>query len=113
MRKFDYSAFPGALLTPEISNLLSAIHEYRGKQDLYITAKMDTLKTLLEVAIIQSTDASNRIEGIFTSDARLKELVMQKSQPVNRNEKEIAGYRDVLATIHESYEYIPLAPNSI
>ena len=48
MRKFDYSAFPGALLTPEISNLLSAIHEYRGKQDLYITAKKDILKTLLE-----------------------------------------------------------------
>ena len=113
MRKFDYSVLPGALLTPEISNLLSAIHEYRGKQDLYITAKKDVLKTLLEVAIIQSTDASNRIEGIFTSDVRLKELVMQKSQPVNRNEKEIAGYRDVLATIHESYEYIPLTPNSI
>ena len=113
MRKFDYSAFPGALLTPEISNLLSAIHEYRGKQDLYITAKKDILKTLLEVAIIQSTDASNRIEGIFTSDARLKELVMKRSQPVNRNEEEIAGYRDVLATIHKSYEYIPLTPNSI
>ena len=113
MRKFDYSAFPGALLTPEICNLLSSIHEYRGKQDLYITAKKDVLKTLLEVAVIQSTDASNRIEGIFTSDARLKELVMQKSQPVNRNEKEIVGYRDVLATIHESYEYIPLTPNSV
>ena len=113
MRKFDYSAFPGTLLTPEISNLLSAIHEYRGKQALYITAKKDVLKTLLEVAIIQSTDASNRIEGIFTSDARLRELVIQKSQPVNRNEKEIAGYRNVLATIHENYEYIPLTPNTI
>ena len=113
MRKFDYSAFPGTLLTPEISNLLSAIHEYRGKQDLYITAKKDVLKTLLEVAIIQSTDASNRIEGIFTSDARLRELVIQKSQPVNRNEKEIVGYRNVLATIHENYEYIPLTPNTI
>ena len=77
MRNFDYSAFPGALLTPEICNLLSAIHEYRGKLDLYITAQKDILKTLLEVAIIQSTDASNRIEGIFTSDARLKELVMK------------------------------------
>ena len=113
MRKFDYSAFPGELLTPEISNLLSAIHEYRGKQDLYLSAKRDILKTLLEVAIIQSTDASNRIEGIFTSDTRLKDLVMQKSQPMNRNEKEIAGYRDVLATLHESYEYIPLTPNSV
>ena len=113
MRKFDYLAFPDRLLTPEISNLLSAIHEYRGKQDLYITARKDVLKTLLDVAIIQSTDFSNRIEGIFTSDARLKELVEQKVQPVNRNEKEIAGYRDVLATIHENYEYIPITPNSI
>ena len=113
MRNFDYLSYPGTLLTPEISNLLSAIHEYRGKQDLYITARKDVLKSLLEVAIIQSTDASNRIEGIFTSDARLKELVMQKVQPINRNEKEIAGYRDVLATIHESHEYIPISPNSI
>ena len=113
MRNFDYLSFPGTLLTPEISNLLSAIHEYRGKQDLYITVRKDILKSLLEVAIIQSTDASNRIEGIFTSDARLKELVMQKVQPINRNEKEIAGYRDVLATIHESHEYIPISPNSI
>ena len=113
MRKFDYSACSGTLLTPEISNLLSAVHEYRGKQGLYVTAQKDVLKTLLEVAVIQSTDASNRIEGVFTSYVRLKELVMQKSQPVNRNEKEIAGYRDVLATIHENYEYIPLTPNSI
>ena len=113
MRNFDYLSYPGTLLTPEISNLLSAIHEYRGKQDLYITARKDVLKSLLEVAIIQSIDASNRIEGIFTSDARLKELVMRKVQPINRNEKEIAGYRDVLATIHESHEYIPISPNSI
>ena len=113
MRKFDYSVFPETLLTPEICNLLSAIHEYRGKQNLFITARKDALKTLLEVAIVQSTDASNRIEGIFTSDARLKKLVAQKSQPINRNEKEIAGYRDVLGTIHESYEYIPLTPNTI
>lgn len=113
MRKFDYHSFPGKLLTPEISNLLSALHEYRGKQELYVTAKKDVLKTLLDMAIIQSTDASNRIEGIFTSDSRLKELVMQKSLPLNRNEKEIAGYRAVLGTIHENYEYIPVNPNSI
>jgi Fic family protein len=113
MRTFDYTALPTKLLTPEISGLVSAIHEYRGKQNLYTTAKRDILQTLLEVAVIQSTDASNRIEGIFTSDARLKELVLQKSEPVNRNEKEIAGYRDVLTTIHENYEYIPVTVNSI
>lgn len=113
MRTFDYALSPTKLLTPEISGLLSAIHEFRGKQDLYISAKQDILQTLLEIAVIQSTDASNRIEGIFTSDKRLKELVAKKAEPVNRNEKEIAGYRDVLSTIHESYEYISVTPNSI
>ena len=113
MRKFDYSSLPGALLTPEISNFLSALHEYRGKQELYLSAQKDVLETLFELAVIQSTDASNRIEGIFTSDARLKELVTQKSLPVNRNEEEIAGYREVLDTIHENYEYIPITPNTV
>ena len=113
MRTFDYSNLPGPLLTPEISNLLSAIHEYRGKQTLFITARRDVLQSLLEIAVVQSTDASNRIEGIYTSDARLKDLVLQKVEPINRNEKEIAGYRDVLRTIHENYEYIPANPNTI
>ncbi len=113
MRKFDYTELPAALLTPEISGLLSAIHEYRGKQDLYIAARKDILNALLETAFIQSTDASNRIEGIFTSDARLKELVVHQTTPRNRNEKEIAGYRDVLSAIHENYDYIPVTPNTI
>ena len=64
MRTFNYLNLPGPLLTPEISNLLSAIHEYRGKQTLFITARKDVLQSLLEIAVIQSTDASNRIEGI-------------------------------------------------
>ena len=113
MRTFNYLDLPGSLLTPEVSNLLSAIHEYRGKQTLYITARKDVLEQLLEIAVIQSTDASNRIEGIYTSDARLRELVMQRVKPVNRNEKEIAGYRDVLRTIRENHEYIPVTPNTI
>ena len=71
------------------------------------------MKTLLAVALIQSTGASNRIEGIFTSDKRLEELVNQKSEPRNRSEQEIAGYREVLATIHESYEYVVPRPNII
>ena len=113
MRTFDYLNLPESLLTPEISNLLSAIHEYRGKQTLFITARKDVLQSLLKIAVIQSTDASNRIEGIYTSDARLRELVMQKVDPGNRNEREIAGYRDVLRTIHENYEYIPVTSNTI
>lgn len=113
MRLFDYFDVPATLLTPEITNLLSAIHEYKGKQDLYIAAKRDSLKTLLEVAVIQSTDASNRIEGIFTSNARLKAIVKDKAIPQNRTEKELAGYRDVLSTIHNNYDFISVSSNII
>lgn len=76
-------------------------------------ANIDELKTLLEVALIQSTGASNRIEGIYTTDKRLEELVSQKAEPRNRSEQEISGYREVLSTIHESYEYIVPRPNII
>ena len=113
MRTFDYSNIPDELRDNDVCNLISAIREYRGKQTLYISAKPDVLKTLLEIAKIQSTSASNKIEGISTTDARLKALVAEKTEPRNRNEEEIAGYRDVLGTIHESHDVIPVTPNII
>ena len=113
MRHFDYITSPAKLLTPEIVQMVGSIHEHKGKQELFLEANIDELKTLLEVALIQSTGASNRIEGIFTSDKRLEELVSQKAEPRNRSEQEITGYREVLATIHESYEYINPRPNII
>ena len=113
MRVFDYNKEPEKLLTPEIVQMVAGIHEHKGKQELFLEANIDELKTFLEAALIQSTGASNRIEGIFTSDKRLEELVSQKAEPRNRSEQEIAGYREVLATIHESYEYINPRPNII
>lgn len=113
MRSFDFIKAPEKLLTPEIVQMVASIHEHKGKQELFLEANIDELKTLLEVALIQSTGASNRIEGIYTSDKRLEELVSQKAEPRNRSEQEIAGYREVLATIHESYEYITPRPNII
>lgn len=113
MRTFDYGTTKQELFIPEIVNLLSAIHEYKGKQELFIEAQPDVLKAMLEVAKIHSTGASNRIEGIYTSEARLTELVKEKAEPKNRNEQEIAGYREVLNTIHESYEYIVPRSNLI
>ncbi len=113
MRNYDYIKNPEKLFTPEIVQMIGSIHEHKGKQELFLEANIDELKTLLEVALIQSTGASNRIEGIFTSDKRLEELVSQKAEPRNRSEQEIAGYREVLATIHESYEYIMPRPNVI
>ena len=111
MKTFDYAALPDNLLAPDMVGLLTTIHEFKGKQELYLEANADILSTLSEVAKIQSTDASNRIEGIFTSDKRLLELVEEKTMPKNRNEEEIVGYRDVLALIHERYDYIEPTPS--
>ena len=113
MKAFDYKNAPKALLTPDIVSMLTSIHEHKGKQELYIEAHADALTTLMEIAKVQSTGASNRIEGIHTTDKRLEELVKDKSAPRNRTEQEIAGYRDVLATIHESFDYIHPRPNII
>ena len=100
-------------LTSEIFSAITRLHEYKGRQDLLIDANEDELKTLIDIAKIQSVGASNRIEGIFTSDKRLKELTEEKSTPQNRSEQEIAGYREVLKTIHENYDYINLTSNII
>lgn len=109
MRDYNYKGKWEKLLTPEIVKKLTLIHEFKGEQRLFIEAHKDELKELVELAKIQSTEASNKIEGIFTSDDRFKSLAQAKTTPRNRNESEIAGYRDVLNTIHESYEYIPIS----
>ena len=113
MRAFDFKKEYQKLLIPEVVALLSQIHEHKGQQNLFIEAKKDVLSELLEIAKIQSTEASNRIEGIITTDDRLKKIVRDKTIPKNRSEREIAGYRDVLSTIHDSYDYIPVRPGMI
>lgn len=113
MRAFDFKKEYQKLLIPEVVALLSQIHEHKGQQNLFIEAKKDVLSDLLEIAKIQSTEASNRIEGIITTDDRLKKIVRDKTIPKNRSEREIAGYRDVLSTIHDSYDYIPVRPGMI
>ena len=113
MRTLNYKTEYQKLLSPEIVSFLAQIHEQKGKQNLFIEAQKDALTELLEIAKIQSTEASNRIEGIITTDDRLKKIVMNKTTPKGRSEREIAGYRDVLNTIHENYEYIPVRPGMI
>lgn len=113
MRKISYREEWKKLLTPDVVSLLTQIHEFKGEQNLFIEAHEDELEHLLEVARIQSTEASNRIEGIYTSDERLKLIALDKTTPRTRNEFEIAGYRDVLNTIHNSYEHIPVKSSII
>lgn len=113
MRLFNYEKLVNYKWDSEVINLLVKIHEYKGKQEIFLKRKPAVLEKLIEIAKIQSVEDSNKIEGIVTTSARMKELINQKTTPVNRDEEEILGYRDVLDTIHTSYEYIPINGNYI
>ena len=113
MRQFDYREKWKKLLTPEIVSYLSQIHEFKGAQTVFIEIKADALTPLIEIAKIQSIEDSNKIEGIYTSDERLRALVKDTTRPKTCAEREIAGYRDVLNTICENHDYIPPKPSII
>ena len=113
MRNFDYSTLMNRTWDNEILSYVAQIHEYKGRQELYIKQKPVELYRLIEVAKIQSTEASNRIEGIVTTSARLKQIMEDKTAPRNRDEKEILGYRNALNIIHENHDYISVNPNYI
>lgn len=113
MREFNYNKLKDIKWDSEILGLVAKIHEYKGKQTLFLKQKPATLDKLVEIAKIQSTEASNKIEGIVTTATRIKQLCNQKTAPCNRDEEEISGYRDALSLIHESYEYIPIKSSYI
>lgn len=113
MRIYNYKNKWEQFLTPEIVSMLTQIHEFKGKQNLFIESSADALTGLVEIAKIQSIESSNKIEGIYTSDERIKKLALSKTNPKNGAEEEIAGYRDVLNTIHSNHDGIPLKPNII
>lgn len=113
MRHFDYSEFENRTWDNDILSYIAQIHEYKGKQSLFLSQKPVELDRLIEIAKNQSTEASNRIEGIVTTNPRLKQLMADKTTPRNRDEEEILGYRNVLNLIHESHDDIPIKPNYI
>ena len=113
MRPFNYSKIKEEKWDSEILGLIAAIYKFAGKQELYLKQRPDELEKLVEIAKIQSTEASNAIEGIVTTNTRIKQLVEEKTTPKNRDEEEIAGYRDVLNIIHESFNAIPITQNYI
>lgn len=113
MRSFNFEKLADKVWDNDIVNLVAKIHECKGRQDLFIRQKPIELNRLVEIAKIQSTVASNKIEGIVTTDTRIRQLFAERTTPRNRDEGEIMGYRDVLNTIHESFEYIPIRPSYI
>ena len=113
MRTFNYSKISEQKWDSELLGLISAIYKEVGKQELYLKQRPEELERLVEIAKVQSTESSNDIEGIRTTSTRIKQLVEEKTTPKNRNEQEIAGYRDVLSIIHENFDTIPITPNYI
>ena len=113
MRSFHYGKIKDQKWDLEVLGLIAAIYKEAGKQELYLKQKPEALEKLVEIAKIQSTEASNAIEGIVTTNTRIKQLVEEKTSPKNRNEQEIAGYRDVLGIIHDSFDAIPITRNYI
>ena len=113
MRTFNYSLIKENKWDSELLGLIAAIYKEAGKQEMYLKQKPQELEKLVEIAKIQSTEASNAIEGIVTTNTRIRQLMEEKTTPRNRDEKEIAGYRDVLGIIHESFDAIPITQNYI
>lgn len=113
MRNFNYSEIGNKKWDSEVLGLIAAIYKEAGKQELYLKQRPAQLEKLVEIAKVQSTEASNSIEGIVTTNTRVRQLVEEKTTPKNRNEQEIAGYRDVLSVIHESFDAIPITQNYI
>lgn len=110
MRNFDYMKLADRMWDGEVLSYIARIHECKGRQELFIRQKPVELERLVEIARIQSTEASNKIEGIVTTATRIRQLMDDKTTPRSRDEREIIGYRDVLNTIHESHDYIPIRP---
>lgn len=113
MRAFKYSKIKEQKWDSEILGYIAAIYKEAGKQELYLKQRSEELERLVEIAKVQSTEASNAIEGIVTTSTRIKQLVEEKTTPRNRDEQEIAGYRDVLNLIHENFDVIPITQNYI
>ena len=113
MRTFNYSKISEQKWDSELLGLIAAIYKEAGKQEMYLKSRPEELEKLVEIAKVQSTESSNAIEGIVTTNTRIRQLIEDKTTPKNRDEQEIAGYRDVLNIIHESFDAIPITPNYI
>src|SRR3990172_935253 len=107
MKSFDKKYLAALTIPHHLITIIRQIGEYKGKQELYKKQAPEMLENLRHVAIIQSTESSNRLEGITADIQRIKDLVEEKTKPANRSEAEIAGYRDVMSTVHANYEHIP------
>lgn len=113
MKSFTDQYLSAIQLTPQLLNLTNALSEYKGKEELYAKQSPETLERLVEAAKVESAESSNRIEGIEVAHKRVEAIVVRNSQPRNRSEQEVTGYRDALERIHTTHEAMPISVNTI
>ena len=113
MMSFESGVLEAMPIPFRLLRIVREISEYKGKQDLFKRQSPQVLEALREVALIQSTESSNRIEGVTAPAERIRSLVARKTTAQNRSEQEIAGYRDVLGTIHASAIDMPFTANVV
>lgn len=113
MRSFEHGYFLETTISHSFLMSMRALGEFKGRQMLYAEQSPEVLETLRRVAMIQSAESSNRIEGVTVAPGRIDALVLKKTQPLDRSEQEVAGYRDVLASIHANYSKMLLSTELI
>lgn len=106
MHKFDYSFLKNGCVSGKVINMAASIYSLKTMANIRKEDHLKIFTELEKIAKIQSVKSSNAIEGIITSDERIKAIVTQSSAPLNHNEAEIAGYRDALNEIHTNNQYI-------
>jgi Fic family protein len=107
MKSFEPGFIESQPITQNLLRTVRLLGEYKGKEELFQQQIPQALETLQQAAVIQSTESSNRLEGITAPLQRIRALMAQKTTPRNRSEQEIAGYRDALSTIHANYAHMP------
>ena len=112
-----YPGFTSALdrlrLTAADGAMLAALASHQGRQELFVRRRPEALDALRTVALVESSQSSNRLEGIAVPRARVERLVLKAAEMRNRSEQEVAGYRDALALIHEHAAEMPLEPRLV
>lgn len=113
MRSFEHGYLLEQPLSQDLLMTVRALGEHRGRQNLYKEQSPELLETLKRIAMVQSVESSNRIEGVTVERDRLEAILAKKTRPRNRSEKEVAGYRNVLAEIHANANRLKLSPELI
>jgi len=113
MKSLDPIFLDRLALTPSHGSILRALGEHRGEQELFSQQVPEALETLRTVALVESTESSNRLEGVIAAPDRIRDVVLRDAAPADRSEQEIAGYRDALALIHDSAPHMPFSLNVI